>query len=94
MSDAPAPDPIEPSAAPNGAAADSEAPVGTLQTFELDPDEQFVAQVGRRIERRLLTGELVTLSAVTPVTALLELLRAPLEWFTPSSSPSPPDDRS
>jgi hypothetical protein len=91
MSDATGPEPTGPSAASPGAATDT--PVGTLQTFELEPDEQFVAQVGRRIERRLLTGELVTLSAVTPVTALLELLRAPLEWFTPSRPPSSPDDR-
>lgn len=82
------------SRAPNGD-EDVGAPVEPLQDFTLPDDERFVDRVGRRIERRLLTNELLTVAWHAPVATALELLRVPFAWKDSARRPSvPPTDRS
>lgn len=83
--------------APRGANGDEDigAPVEPLQDFALPDDERFVDRVGRRIERRLLTNELLTVAWHAPFATALELLRIPFAWKdSPRRPSSPPIDRS
>lgn len=65
-------------------------PVTQLRGLELVVDDRFADQVGRRIQRRLLAGDLLQLAWSGPLMALLEILRVPFEWFTAGSSPRRP----
>ena len=65
-------------------------PVTQLRGLELVVDDRFADQVGRRIQRRLLAGDLLQLAWSGPLMALLEILRVPVEWFTAGSSPRRP----
>ena len=76
------------------AAADPGPPVEPLQDFTLPDDEAFVGRVGRRLERRLLTNELLTFAWHAPVAAALEWLTLPFAWKSSRRPPSPPSDRS
>jgi hypothetical protein len=74
---------------------DVDAPVEPLQDFALADDERFVDRVGRRIERRLLSNELLTVAWHAPLATALELLRVPFAWKDAARRPSaPPTDRS
>jgi len=73
---------------PPPADVDTGAPVEQLQDLELDVDDAFVEKVGRRIERRALANELVTLAWSGPLAATLELLHIPFAWF--AGRPRPP----
>lgn len=66
------------------------APVEALHDLELDVDDDFVDKVGRRIERRVLANELVTLAWNGPMAATLELLHIPFAWFAGRSRPPRP----
>lgn len=71
------------------------APVEPLQDFALPDDERFVDRVGRRIERRLLSNELLTVAWHAPLATALELLRVPFAWKDAARRPAtPPTDRS
>lgn len=70
---------------------DTGLPVTQLQGLELVVDDAFTDQVGRRIQRRLLAGDLLQLAWSGPLMALLELLRVPFEWFTGGSTPQRPE---
>lgn len=61
--------------------ADMGTPVEQLRDLSLDVGGEFAPRVRRSIERRLLGGDLIELAWTAPFTALLELLRAPFEWF-------------
>lgn len=75
----------------SGSADDAGTPVGVLRDLELDVDETFAGKVGRRIERRALTNELVTLAYSGPLAAAMELLHIPFAWFAERlQSKSPP----
>lgn len=63
-------------------------PLEALQDLELAVDDEFVDKVGRRIERRVLTNELVSLAWNGPLAATLELLHIPFAWF--AGRPRPP----
>lgn len=68
-------------AASSSGAEDLGAPVEALRDLALDVDDTFGPRVRRRIERRVLAGELVELAWTGPLTAVVELLRAPFDWF-------------
>jgi len=70
------------------AADETGTPVEQLHDLELEVDDAFVEKVGRRIERRVLTNELVSLAWNGPVAAALELLHIPFAWF--AGRPRPP----
>ncbi|MDH4065238.1 MAG: hypothetical protein OEW19_12625 [Acidobacteriota bacterium] len=57
------------------------APVEALRDLALDVGGEFGPRVRRRIERRVLGSDLVELAWTAPLTVVLELLRAPFEWF-------------
>jgi len=69
------------------------APLDELTAFEVEVDDDFVDQVGRRIQRRILTGDLLRLAWTGPAVAVLELLRVPFEWLAGGPAPPPPPDR-
>lgn len=73
------------------AVEDTGLPVTQLQGLVLDVDDAFADRVGRRIQRRLLAGDLLQLAWSGPLLALLELLRVPFEWFTGGSTPQRPE---
>lgn len=54
-------------------------PVGELMDLALPLGVNFPDKVRRRIERRLLTAELIDLAWTAPLAVLVELLRAPFE---------------
>jgi len=54
-------------------------PVAELRDVSLSLGDRFVGRVRGRIERRMLTGEVVELLCVAPVTMFLEFLRWPFE---------------
>jgi hypothetical protein len=58
-----------------------DAPLDELADLAVPVDEQFADRVHRRIERRVLTTDLVELAWAAPLEALMALLRAPFEWF-------------
>lgn len=60
---------------------DTDVPLEELQDLTVPVDEAFADRVHRRIERRVLTTDLVELAWAGPVEALLALVRAPFEWF-------------
>jgi hypothetical protein len=70
---------------------DTGLPVTQLQGLELAVDDAFTDQVGRRIQRRILAGDLLQLAWSGPMMAFLELLRVPFEWFTGGSTPQRPE---
>lgn len=70
---------------------DTGEPVVQLRGLELAVDDGFTDRVGRRIQRRLLAGDLLQLAWSGPLMALLELLRVPFEWFTGGSTPQRPE---
>ena len=80
--------------AEDAGAPDAGPPVEPLQDFALPDDEAFVGRVGRRIERRLLSNELLTFAWHAPVAAALEWLTLPFVWSSSRRPPSPPSDRS
>ncbi len=81
----------EPSVSPDESPDETGAPVEALHDLELDVDDEFAHKVGRRIERRVLTNELVTLAWNGPMAATLELLHIPFAWFAGRTrSPRPP----
>jgi hypothetical protein len=85
------PTPPEDGATDDAAGDDIGAPVEALLDFELEVDDAFAQKVGRRIERRVLANELVTLAWTGPLAALLELLHIPFAWFAGRSrSQRPP----
>jgi len=74
-----------------GAPDDTGAPIDELKDLELEVADDFADKVGRRIERRVLANELVTLAWTGPMAATLELLHIPFAWFAGRSrSPRPP----
>jgi hypothetical protein len=56
-------------------------PVTELQDLPLVVDERFARQVRGRIERRVITGEILTLAWTAPLMMLLEFIRIPFEAF-------------
>ena len=60
---------------------DMGAPVTELATIEWAPTRNLSRGIRLRIERRLLSGDMVELSWTAALVALLELLRAPFELF-------------
>jgi hypothetical protein len=81
----------DPTVRPDGSPDETGAPVEALRDLALEVDDDFVDKVGRRIERRVLANELVTLAWNGPLAATLELLHIPFAWFAGRSrSPRPP----
>jgi hypothetical protein len=78
----------DPSGQPDDAPDENGAPVEELRDLELAVDDEFVDKVGRRIERRVLANELVSLAWNGPLAATLELLHIPFAWF--AGRPRPP----
>jgi len=62
-------------------------PVAELRDLSLPVDERFGRRVRGGIERRVLAGEFVGLAWTATVTTVLELLRAPFEWFSNRRQP-------
>lgn len=56
-------------------------PVTELRDVGFGVGDQFATRVRGRIERRVLTGEVVELMWTAPVTMMLEFLRWPFELF-------------
>lgn len=54
-------------------------PIAELSDLAWTPDAQFGRRVTGRIERRVLTGRLLSVAWSAPLMVLLELLRAPFE---------------
>jgi hypothetical protein len=71
-------------------AEETGAPLEALLDLELEVEDDFVDKVGRRIERRVLTNELVSLAWNGPLAATLELLHIPFAWFAGRSRPPRP----
>ena len=57
-------------------------PVAELREVSLPLGDRFVGRVRGRIERRMLTGEMLELLCVAPLTMLLEFLRWPFEGLS------------
>ena len=72
-----------------GAGLDDELgqPVDELRDLALPLGASFPDRVRGRIERRLLTAELLDLAWTAPLAVLLELLRAPFEALAASRRP-------
>jgi hypothetical protein len=67
---------------PNESTDDAEdlgQPLVELQDLPVEVDDRFVRQVRGRIERRVMTAELLGLAWTAPVTMLLEFIRIPFE---------------
>lgn len=87
--------PSDPPAEGDAPGEDVGPPLDELTAFEVEVDDNFVDQVGRRIQRRILTGDLLRLAWTGPAVAVLELLRVPFEWLAGGPGPpSPPDQES
>jgi hypothetical protein len=71
-----------PSGADAGGDDELGPPLDELRALALPLAANFPDKVRGRIERRLLTVELIDLAWVAPLAALLALLRAPLEALT------------
>lgn len=56
-------------------------PVTELRDVSVALGDQFATRVRGRIERRVLTGEVIELIWTAPLTMVLEFLRWPLELF-------------
>jgi hypothetical protein len=54
-------------------------PVAELRDLSLAVDDRFGRRLRGKIERRVLTGELLGLAWTAPMLMLLEFLRAPFE---------------
>lgn len=57
-------------------------PVAELREMSLPLGDRFVGRVRGRIERQMLTGELLELLCVAPVKMLFEFLRWPFETLS------------
>jgi len=68
-------------------------PLNELTALEVEVEDDFVDQVGRRIQRRILGGDLIRLAWTGPAVAVLELLRVPFEWLAGRPGRPPPPDR-
>ncbi|MCC7125314.1 MAG: hypothetical protein IT178_10735 [Acidobacteria bacterium] len=68
-----------------------EPAVDELRDLTLPVDEGFAGRVSRRIERRLLAGDLIELAWSAPLSAALTLLRVPFEWFDSHGPTTRPD---
>jgi hypothetical protein len=66
---------------PEGGPDGADAPLEELADLTVPVDAAFADRVHRRIERRVLTTDLVELAWAAPLEALMALLRAPFEWF-------------
>ena len=55
------------------------SPLTELREMSLVLGDRFAGRVRGRIERRMLTGEVLELLCIAPLTMLLEFLRWPLE---------------
>lgn len=78
--------PIDDNAPPHDD-ADLGAPVEELRALSLPLAQAFPDRVRGRIERRMLTGELIDMAWTAPLAVLLELLRVPFEFFTTRRRP-------
>ena len=56
-------------------------PVTELRDLSLAVDDRFGRRVRGRLERRVLTGELLGLAWAAPLLTFLEFLRIPFELF-------------
>lgn len=61
--------------------ADLGPPVVELRDLAVGVDDRFGDRVRGKIERRLLAGELLTLTLSAPLTVLLEFLRLAFDMF-------------
>ncbi|MGE0592333.1 MAG: hypothetical protein AB7G23_11215 [Vicinamibacterales bacterium] len=62
-------------------------PVAELAGLSLDGGDPFQRKVRGRIERRVLTGELLSLAWTVPLGVVMELLAVPFELFSRSKRP-------
>ncbi|MFN7984770.1 MAG: hypothetical protein U0Q11_23245 [Vicinamibacterales bacterium] len=76
---------MSPDAAPPGNpgtdADDLGEPIAELQNLPVDVSQRFVHHVRGRIERRVVTADILDLAWTAPLMMLLEFLRIPFEAF-------------
>ena len=75
---------MSPDTPPPDAASDADdlgEPVTQLQDLPIDVSQRFVHHVRGRIERRVVTADILDLVWTAPLMVLLEFLRVPFEAF-------------
>ncbi len=75
---------MSPDTPPPDAASDTDdlgEPVTQLQDLPIDVSQRFVHHVRGRIERRVVTADILDLVWTAPLMVLLEFLRVPFEAF-------------